>query len=66
MPEMNGQQTYERLQQIAPQVKVIISSSLSLVEARLFLGERELTTFLQKPYDVDTLLNVLQAGLAKA
>jgi YesN/AraC family two-component response regulator len=66
MPKMNGQQTYERLQQIAPQVKVIISSSLSLVEARLFLGEQELPTFLQKPYDVDTLLNVLQAELAKA
>lgn len=65
MPEMNGEQAYERLQQIAAQVKVIISSSLSLVEARLFLGERELPTFLQKPYDVDTLLNVLQAELAK-
>lgn len=65
MPVMNGQQTYERLRQIAPQVKVIISSGLSLAEARLFLGEQELPTFLQKPYDADTLLNILQAELAK-
>ena len=66
MPGMNSEQTYENLRQIAPQVKVIISSSLSLTEARSCFGERELPTFLQKPYDVDTLLNVVQAELAPA
>jgi DNA-binding NarL/FixJ family response regulator len=64
IPGMNGEQTYENLRQIAPQVKVIISSSLSLTEARSRFGERELPTFLQKPYDVDTLLNVIQAEFA--
>ncbi|MBE2198891.1 MAG: response regulator [Anaerolinea sp.] len=29
MPVMNGEQTYKKLQQIAPDVKVIVSSSLS-------------------------------------
>lgn len=66
MPVMNGQQTYERLQQIAPQIKVIVSSSLSQAEARLRFGEQKLPTFLQKPYDLDTLLNVVQAELALA
>ena len=64
MPGMNGEQTYEKLQKIAPQIKVIISSSLSLTEARSRFGERQLPTFLQKPYDIDTLLNVVQAELA--
>jgi DNA-binding NtrC family response regulator len=66
MPGMNGEQTYEHLQQIAPQLKVIVSSSLSLAEARLRFGQREVTTFLQKPYDVDTLLNAVQAKFAMA
>lgn len=63
MPVMNGEQTYEKLQQIAPQVKVIVSSSLSQAEARLRFGERELPTFLQKPYDIDTLFHVVQTEL---
>ena len=63
MPVMNGEQTYEKLQQIAPQVKVIVSSSLSPAEARLRFGEREMPTFLQKPYNIDTLFNVVQTEL---
>ena len=66
MPVMNGEQTYEKLQQIAPQVKVIVSSSLSPAEARLRFGEREMPTFLQKPYNIDTLFNVVQTELTMA
>ncbi len=66
MPVLNGPQTYEKLQQIAPQVKVIISSSLSLPEAQSRFGEQKLPTFLHKPCDIDTLLNVVQAELATA
>lgn len=61
MPLMSGEETYERLRQIAPQVKVIISSSLSQAEARLRFGERELPTYLQKPYDINALLDVMQS-----
>lgn len=66
MPGMNGQQTYENLLQIAPQVKVIISSSVSLIEARSRFGKRKFPIYLQKPYDLDALLNVVQAELAPA
>jgi two-component system nitrogen regulation response regulator NtrX len=66
MPVMNGEQTYEKLQQIAPQVKVIVSSSLTPTEARLRFGERALPTFLQKPYDLTALLNAVQTELALA
>lgn len=60
MPMMNGPQTYEQLQQFAPRVNVIVSSSLSLEEARSRFGEGKLPTFLQKPYGVEALLRVLQ------
>jgi two-component system, cell cycle sensor histidine kinase and response regulator CckA len=63
MPVMNGEQTYEKLQQIAPQVRVIISSSLSPTEARLRFGERELPAFLQKPYGVNALFHAVQTEL---
>lgn len=64
MPMMNGEQTYEKLQQIAPQARVIVSSSLSQDEARLRFGARELPTYLQKPYDINILFNTVQTELA--
>jgi CheY-like chemotaxis protein len=64
MPVMNGEQTYRKLQQIAPQVKVIISSSLSQAEFKQRLGNQETPAFLQKPYDPGDLINLVQAELA--
>jgi len=61
MPLMTGEETYERLRQIAPNVKVIISSSLNEAEARLRFGEQELPTYLQKPYDINNLIDVVQS-----
>jgi YesN/AraC family two-component response regulator len=60
MPVMNGPQTYEQLQQLAPEVNVIVSSSFSLEEARSRFRAGKLPTFLQKPYGVAALLSVLQ------
>lgn len=64
MPEMTGEQTYFNLQQIAPEVNVIISSSLGQHEAQLRFGERALPPYLQKPYAVDALLSIVQAEMA--
>lgn len=61
MPVMNGEETYQNLQQFAPDVKVIVSSSLSPAEVRSRLGGLELPPYLQKPYAVTTLLDVLQS-----
>ena len=60
MPVLNGEETYKRIQQIAPQVKVIVSSSLDYSEARLRFRGQEMPTFLQKPYDISTLLTLVQ------
>lgn len=66
MPMMNGEETYEKVQQIAPEASVIISSSLSATEVQSRLGEREMPPFLQKPYDVNGLLNVMQSVVTTA
>lgn len=66
MPVMNGPQTYERLQEIAPQVKVIVSTSTSQAEALLCFEGRKSPAFLQKPYNADTLLHVVERELATA
>lgn len=59
MPVMNGEETYIRLQQIAPEVKVIISSSLSPDETRHRLGQNKPSAFLQKPFSIDLLVQTL-------
>lgn len=59
MPVMNGEETYAQLQQIAPQAKVIISSSLSPTEIRLRLRKNELPAILQKPYSIDDLVETI-------
>jgi CheY-like chemotaxis protein len=66
MPVLNGEQTYEKLREIAPEVKVIISSSLTQAEAKLRFSQRELPTYLRKPYDVSTLLHAVQTELTIA
>ena len=60
MPVMNGPQTYEQLQLFAPQVNVVVSSSMSLEEARARFGQGKLPMFLQKPYGVEALLSLIQ------
>ena len=64
MPFMNGQQTYEGLLHLNPNVKVIVSSSLEKVEAQARFGKRLLPTFLQKPYEIQTLLDVVKIECA--
>jgi CheY-like chemotaxis protein len=66
MPVMNGEQTYEKLQEIAPDVKVIVSTSLSQAEVQSRFKHRKLPPLLQKPFNVDTLLNVVHTELAMA
>jgi CheY-like chemotaxis protein len=61
MPVMNGEEIYERVQQIAPETSVIISSSLSPAEARSRFGTRDMPAFLQKPYGVTALRTVIQS-----
>lgn len=57
MPGMSGSQTLRELQQLAPDLPVIVSSGHDRSEAVKRLGTPWKVEFLQKPYSVDTLLD---------
>ncbi len=63
MPGMDGDATLAALQAIDPDVRVILSSGFAENDvARQFAG-RGVADFLQKPYDIQTLLAKVQALL---
>ena len=66
MPIMNGAETFQALRAFDPNVKVILSSGHDETEAtQRFVGQG-LAAFLQKPYDLDTLLAKIQHVLDHA
>ena len=63
MPEMSGKETYERLKEIDPDVKVLLVSGYSLnkqVEELINLG---CNGFIQKPFDIIQLSQKIRAVL---
>jgi CheY-like chemotaxis protein len=60
MPEMNGGETYDRLKEINPRIKVLLSSGYSINgEARNIL-ERGCEGFIQKPFNINELSQKLR------
>lgn len=55
MPEMNGGQTYEKLQKIDPGVKVLLSSGYSLNGRASYILHRGCNGFIQKPFNIEEL-----------
>jgi DNA-binding NtrC family response regulator len=64
MPIMNGEETFQALRAFDPDVKVILSSGHDETEATNHFVGQGLAAFLQKPYDLDTLLTKIQQVLA--
>jgi two-component system cell cycle sensor histidine kinase/response regulator CckA len=56
MPGLSGEETYERLREVAPDVKVILSSGYDQDEARRRFGADGPAGFIQKPYRPQQLL----------
>jgi DNA-binding NtrC family response regulator len=57
MPGLSGAETFRQLKEIDPDVKVILSSGYDEAEAtRLFVG-KGLAGFLQKPYNLTSLID---------
>ena len=64
MPGMSGEETLPELRRIRPEIKVLISSGYSEVEAmRLFQGQR-VSGFLQKPYTSRGIADKLRTCLS--
>lgn len=65
MPEMDGVQAYRVLRQLAPRLKVIMSSGYNQVEVvQKFIGEG-LAGFNQKPYSFAELKELLYLVLGR-
>jgi signal transduction histidine kinase/CheY-like chemotaxis protein len=55
MPGMSGRETYERLQTINPNVKVLFASGYSLDEDSSHLLDHRCNGFIQKPFNMNAL-----------
>lgn len=60
MPDMNGSETYEKLKELNPNVKIIIVSAYSEDDVSRELREKGAKWFLQKPYKAEDLLAMVK------
>ncbi len=63
MPIMNGEETFKAIRQIDPNVKILFSSGYSESQTLKQFNDFQATTFLQKPYDLDTLITKVEKEL---
>jgi DNA-binding NtrC family response regulator len=61
MPGMNGYEFVKRVKKIDPQVKIILMCSFEIDDNNLLdvLPDVKIDTFLQKPFSLDTLTNIV-------
>lgn len=64
MPGLDGRQTFERLRQEYPKLKIVLCSGYSKQEATRKFASGELDGFLQKPYGVRKIRSALEDLLA--
>ena len=64
MPDMSGGEAIEKIRSINPEVKVILSSGYSVdCMAREIMGRGGVQAFLQKPFQLDLLINKINEVL---
>lgn len=65
MPGLSGHQTFQRLRQIDPDAKIILSSGYSVSEVSRQFENEDVTDFLSKPYQLKTLVQVVEQHLSQ-
>jgi PAS domain S-box-containing protein len=63
MPGLSGEETFQRLREINPDVRVVLSSGYTQTEATQRFAEHGWVGFIQKPYDVQTLMAAVRRYL---
>ena len=63
MPGMSGEQVFQEIRRILPDVKVVLSSGYSEEEATLNFQKGDLAGFLQKPYGFANMANKIRKVL---
>ncbi len=66
MPGMGGGQTYDRLKELNPAAKVLLSSGYSLDGQASEILERGCNGFIQKPFNIENLSRKIKTVLAEA
>jgi two-component system, cell cycle sensor histidine kinase and response regulator CckA len=64
MPGLSGEETFHELRRISPNVSIILSSGYQQSEVTRRFAGQGLVSFLQKPYDVDALIQEVGRHLA--
>ncbi len=65
MPRMNGDEVFEEIHKVAPDVPVILMSGYSQPEATAALADKGLTAFLSKPCSIKEALAAVQKALGQ-
>jgi DNA-binding response OmpR family regulator len=63
LPKLNGWETFQRLKQANPKVKVILASGYLTEQAEIALRRRELSGIVMKPYEMDEVLAKVAAAI---
>jgi two-component system cell cycle sensor histidine kinase/response regulator CckA len=63
MPEMNGAETYERLKEMDPRVKVLFSSGYTMSSVAKDILKQGSHSFIQKPFDLKKLSHTVRQSL---
>ncbi len=62
MPGMMGEQVLKEIKEFRPEVQVIMLTGHSTMESAMETGRLEAYSYLQKPYDFDELLKIIDAA----
>ena len=65
MPDMGGGEVYDRIKEIKPHIKVLLSSGYSIDGQAAEILERGCDGFIQKPFDMKTLSHKIREILEK-
>jgi two-component system cell cycle sensor histidine kinase/response regulator CckA len=65
MPKMGGGEVFDRLKEINPNIKVLLSSGYSIDGEATKILERGCSGFIQKPFDIKQLSKSIRAILDK-
>jgi len=65
MPELSGAETYDRLKEIDPEIKVLLSSGYSMNSQAEEILARGCDGFIQKPFNLNQLASKIREILSK-
>jgi signal transduction histidine kinase/ActR/RegA family two-component response regulator len=65
MPDMDGMETFQEIRRMRPELPIILSSGYSMQDATGRFAGKGLAGFIQKPYDMKSLIEKLQRILSK-